>query len=895
MDGDFKRVPYKLSTLDKYRVSLPAYGGLASTGHSGLDGLIDKLRLGDNVVWHVDDLEDYQTFVTLLLRRAHEEQRKVVYIRFAQHPPMVTDESGPVRRFNFDAREGFETFCNKVNLLAEAEGPRTYYVFDCLSELVEHWGTEEMLAKFFQSACPFLYELRSIAYFCLFRQRHSNQMVARICNTTQVFVELFRAGRQRLLRLIKVWDRYSPDMFYLQRLEGDRLWPTFDRDRVEAMLTGPTPSGRSDSPWESIHQRLRQATNEFARSEEEDVAVLKEEFVRMLIGTHPIFTRLGNRFLNLQSLLNVRERLIGGGRIGGKAVGMLLAREILRDAQEGLDDPSILEGHDSWFIGSDVYYTFLVQNELFRLRIESTRSDTLNLPFEEIEERFFQGSFPPETMAQLRTMLENFGPVPIIVRSSSLLEDSFGGAFAGKYHSEFCPNQGTLDQRMEELTHAIKRVYASSLGPDAISYRRRRNLEDKEELMAVLVQKVSGTQYRQYFFPSLAGVGFSRNLYAWNDRIDSRQGVIRLVFGLGTRAVDRGGGDYPRLIAVSHPQLRPEVGSEAAKYSQHEIDAIDLESNAFVTLPVQDVLKHTDYPNMHYMVSLWKDGHLEDPFTRFLKPNYPFILTFNNLIRQTQLIRRLGQVLAILERAYERAVDIEFTAAVGVDGRLRLNILQCRPLWMQELAVEVDIPQNIPEEHVLFRAHRVITGGVVESIRYIVYIDPEAYSAIDYPPDKKILGRVVGRLNTHPAIAPQRFILMGPGRWGSSNVDLGVNVSYADIDNANVLVELSSAGHGHVPELSYGTHFFQDLVEEHIIYVPVFTERPECAYKRDFFRDAPNSLGDLLPDYTTLAHLIKLIDLKKMGLDARLLANPQNQEAVCYLVEQDPKKTAAEP
>lgn len=873
--------------MDKYRVSLPAYGGLASTGHAGLDRLMDKLRLGDNVVWHVDDLDDYRTFVGLLLKRAMEEQRKVIYVRFGRHAPVVNADPVSIRRFEFSADTGFEDFSRKVNLLVEAEGPGAFYVFDCLTELVEAWGTEAMLANFFQTACPFLFKMRTVAYFGLLRRRHSNQMVARIYNTTQVFVEIFRAGGQRLLRLIKVWDRYSPEMFFLQRLEGEALRPTFDRARIDAMLTGPDAAA-TDSPWESINQRLRRAAAD-PDPDAGEVAALKTEFIRMLMGDHPVFTRLAGQYLNLQSLLNLRERLIGLGRIGGKAVGMLLAREILKDPREGLTDPSILEDNDSWFVGSDVYYSYLVQNDLFHLRIEATRSGGNPPPFAEIEQRFLQGSFQPETLGQLRNMLEHFGPVPIIVRSSSLLEDSFGAAFAGKYRSEFCANQGSLEARLEQLTRAIKRVYASSIGPDAISYRRRRNLQSREELMAVLVQKVSGNQYKKYFFPSLAGVAFSRNLYVWNDRLDPKQGVIRLVFGLGTRAVDRVGGDYPRMIAVSHPLLRPEVGGEAAKYSQHEIDLIDLNNNAFVTLPLVDLLEGMDYPNLHLFVSRWIDGHLEDPYTRFLDASSPYVLTFNNLIRQAPLVRLLGQAMATLERAYGRAVDIEFTAFFEPDGRLRLNLLQCRPLWMQEQSVAVDIPANIAPTRVLFRARRVVTGGIVESIRYIVYVDPEAYANIEYHPDKKTLGRVIGRLNAHPDIAPQHFILMGPGRWGSGNVDLGVNVSYADIDNANVLVELAGSSHGHGAEVSYGTHFFQDIVEEHIIYVPVDMESPEDAFAHNFFAQSPNHLAELLPDYASFSHVLKVIDLRKLELQARLLANPETQQAVCYLI---PRKKA---
>ena len=187
-------------------------------------------------------------------------------------------------------------------------------------------------------------------------------------------------------------------------------------------------------------------------------------------------------------------------------------------------------------------------------------------------------------------MLDYYGQAPIIVRSSSLLEDSFGNAFAGKYLSVFCANQGDPEARLDDFMRAVKLVYASALNPDALSYRCKRGLGQNDEQMAILVQRVSGMPYRHYFFPSLAGVAFSRNLYTWNDRIDPRQGIIRLVFGLGTRAVERVGSDYPRMIAISHPQLRPEVGTKVAKYSQRQVDLLDLETNQFASRFLADVL-----------------------------------------------------------------------------------------------------------------------------------------------------------------------------------------------------------------------------------------------------------------------------------------------------------------
>lgn len=865
--------------------SLPLEGHPVSTGHAGLDELIDRLRLGDNVVWHVDDLEDYRTFSRHFVDQAIRNKQRVIYIRFGKHDPILDASHSEAETIEIDPAWGFERCTEEVSLLATRKGRGAYYIFDSLSELVEPWDTGELVANFFQTACPLLYELRTIAFFALQRGRHSNQTMARIYNTTQVFIEFFHQEQARFLKMVKVWDRYSPSMFFTQRIEGDRLVPLIDESAKQGLMS-PKGTPRPESPWESMQRRLdhleKIGVENVARA---DLVALRHEFSRLLIGRHPVFSDLADGYLGINSLLSIRSRLVGSGRIGGKAAGMLLAREILKHPRAGLGNPKALEEHDSFYIGSDVFYTFVVQNELFRVRLERTRTPNgRESDFKEVEESFLAGSFPPGIMDELRRMLDYFGENPIIVRSSSLLEDSFGGAFAGKYRSEFCPNQGDREQRLEELCRAIKLVYASSLSDDAISYRRRRNLEGKEEQMAILIQRVAGSRYRDFFFPTLAGVAFSRNLYVWNDRIDPAKGVIRLVFGLGTRAVDRVGGDYPRMIAVSHPHLRPEVGSETAKYSQHEMDVIDIEANVFRTVAVTDVIEGANYPGLHRLVSIRHQDYVEDPFSRFLDPHGDYVLTFNNLLRGTRFVSLIGESLASLEKAYGHPVDIEFTAAMDPKGEIRLNLLQCRPLWNITAHDSVQLPENLPDQEILFTASRVIAGGLVEDIRLIIYIDPEAYDQMDYPPDRKTLGRVVGRLNSHPEIAREKFILMGPGRWGSGNVELGVNVSYADIDNTNVLVELSTEADGHSPEVSYGTHFFQDLVEEKIIYLPVYTEDPSSRFQHSFFLQSPNALTHFLPEFETLAPALRVIDLKAQGSSARIVADVGSQQAVCHLV-----------
>jgi pyruvate,water dikinase len=579
--------------------------------------------------------------------------------------------------------------------------------------------------------------------------------------------------------------------------------------------------------------------------------------------------------------------MIGSGRIGGKAAGMLVARRILLEEDGRIDFSNVLEDHDSFYIGSDVFFTFLVDNDLFKLRLKLSRDSHLSREeFEEVEESFLAGTFSAEIMEQFRNMLDYFGQAPIIVRSSSLLEDSFGNAFAGKYRSEFCANQGSPDDRLKAFLHAVKLVYASTLSPDALSYRRRRGLGGSDEQMAILVQRVSGMPYKDYFFPTLAGVAFSRNLYSWTSRIDSNKGVIRLVLGLGTRAVNRVGDDYPRMIAVSHPELRPEVGMEIVKYSQYRMDLLDLKKNRFDTLPASEVIFKDEYPNIQLLVSIMKDGYLHDPYRRIKPdPGERLVLTFNNLISRTDFMTIVGDLLESLDKAYGHPVDTEFTVSLDPRGQVKVNLLQCRPLWLPGLSGPVHVPDNIPGERTLFKAKRVISGGVVEKIQYIIYIDPRRYAEIPSMELKRSVGRVVGRINRHPRVKAAKFLLMGPGRWGSGNIELGVNVSYADIDNTAVLVEIAREDSGHLPEVSYGTHFFQDLVEAQIIYLPVYPDDPETGFNNSFFDTSPNVLTDLLPDSSQFEKVIQVVDVSQVagGAYARLVADPQSHSAICFL------------
>jgi len=328
---------------------------------------------------------------------------------------------------------------------------------------------------------------------------------------------------------------------------------------------------------------------------------IKVVLIRSMISDQLRYINVAKEWFTISDLTDIRVRKIGTGRIGGKAAGMLLAARILHNsADEAVR--GCVNVPESYFIGADELYTFMSLNDLFHWNDQKYKTEKeMRADFSKIQEDFERGQFPPDIVERLTEMLANLGDRPLIVRSSSLLEDNFGTSFAGKYESIFLPNQRGLMENVEDMLRAVKRIYASTLNPNALLYRRSRGLQDYDERMAILIQAVQGESFGRYFMPEFAGVAFSRNLYRWAPQIRREDGFVRLVWGLGTRAVDRVGNDYPRLIALSHPTLRPSNDPRLVRrYSQQYVDVLDLQDNEFKTLPVHDVI-NTEYPPLRFL------------------------------------------------------------------------------------------------------------------------------------------------------------------------------------------------------------------------------------------------------------------------------------------------------
>jgi hypothetical protein len=620
---------------------------------------------------------------------------------------------------------------------------------------------------------------------------------------------------------------------------------------------------------------------------------IKVVLIRTLISDQLAYVNIAKDWFTIQDLREIYHHKIGSGKIGGKAAGMLLARRIL----ENLASPELnthLSIPESYFLGADVTYAFMAMNNLMHWNDQKYKNEErIRVEYPQIVQDFIAGKFPPETLSELRNLLNKIGRQPLIVRSSSLLEDNFGTSFAGKYESIFCPNQHTREENLYQLTQAIQHIYASILNPDVLLYRRSKGLQDYDERMAILIQLVQGEKMGHYFLPFGAGVAFSRNQFRWNPQIRREDGFIRLVWGLGTRAVERVGNDYPRLVALSHPLLHPEATPTLiSQYSQHYVDLIDLENNQLETVPVDENLSPR-YPGLRYVAQIFNDGYM---LPIRMVPTHSsllggqssqLVITFDELLRRTPLASRFRELLNILEETYHSPVDTEFTLHIvnpkAVKPEVDICILQCRP-QSQFMESKIHLPTSLNPVDVVFSTSRLVPEGNVSGITHVVYISPEGYFSLRTQAERVHIGHLVSKLNAK--LAGKTFITIGPGRWGTINPDLGVPIKYGDIYNTRSLVELSGHGMSGAPEPSFGTHFFQDLVEANIYPLAIYLDDPDAQFNRSFFYDTPNHLETIMPEAHECAETIRLIKVAsfRSAHHLELVMDDEKGQALAYLV-----------
>ncbi len=625
---------------------------------------------------------------------------------------------------------------------------------------------------------------------------------------------------------------------------------------------------------------VKDVLNRFMNIPENEIHLSPDDFISIRVALIRRFLSGALRYINIaKHQIRVKDfhlilkDTIGSarsiGKLGGKSAGLILGYHIIDSEKENHPQLKNVTVPKSWYITSDAILDFIHYNAL---------EETTSVKYMDIEQikagypyllQLFKNSFfPPEIVEQLEVFLEHIGEKPIIVRSSSLLEDSFEATFAGKYKSLFLSNSGTKHQRLNALLDAITEIYASIFSPDPIEYRKERGLIDFQEEMGILIQEVVGTRIGKYFFPTFSGVAFSNNDFRWSPRIDREDGMARMVVGLGTRAVDRVGNDYPFLASPGKPGLKVNVSPEdIIKYSQKYIDVLNMESNRFETLPIDQVIREygDKIPGIEKLISINKQGHLTPPLGVLWDcKESDAVVTFQNLTDNSPFLKQMHIILTCLSKAFGTPVDVEFAS----DDK-NLYILQCRPQSQSKIGEQIAIPENIEQKDIIFQANKYVTSGHIVNIHYIIYVVPGAYHSLANKEDLQRTASIISQLNK--LIPPRQFILIGPGRWGSrGDIKLGVQVAYSDINKTAMLIEVAHTRDGYVPELSFGTHFFQDLVEADIKYLPIYPDGSGNFLNQQIFENSENMLLQFIPDAGKMAEVVKVISIPHIREKSKL-------------------------
>lgn len=857
------------SALPAPTSAIPSPPPPLTTGLRRLDAVMRGIAAGDNIVWLVDDPADYRALVLPYAAAARAANQRLHYFRFGPDAALVSADAW-TEIHELDPARGFERFVREVHAIIEAAGRGALYIFDSLSHLADAWSSDQSMGNFFQLTCPRLFSLETVTYFALQRDKHAEQGIGPVLRTTQFMLDIVQVDERLYVRPIKVRHHADEAMDTIHLWAGDDFIPVRESAVLAQILSRiqlpKLQSDRRGGYW----QRLFDDVDAFLREERAERTV-PEARTRMLSRVHRYFAvhrsgiaSLVEQFLTLEDFVAIRRRMIGIGSVGGKTLGMLVSRAVLRARAPDL--AARLEVHDSFFVGAEVFVTFLIENNVWWLREKQKDPASFLHNLDEGRKRILNGRFSDHLLNQFESMLDYFGESPYIVRSSSVLEDARGNAFSGKYESIFVVNRGTREERLTALVEAVRQVYASALGEEALLYRQRRNLLNSDERMALLIMRVSGAAHGRYFFPQAAGVGLSCNPYVWHPDIDPNAGVVRLVFGLGTRAVDRSDDDYTRLVALNALSRRPETSfEEACDHAQRRMDCLDLRTGRQISLPLHEVLRErpADLPLDLYCTEA-DNGH-------------PWV-TFDGLLKDTPVPADLRRMLAVLEQAFGGPVDIEFALNFLPDGTYRIHLLQCRTFQFQAASdVLTARAEGFTPRALLTAGGAVIGVSREQRLSRIIYIVQEAYAALPEQSRYEV-ARIIGRLCRRHDEATGGLLLIGPGRWGTSSPALGIPVSFAEINHASAICEIVAMHERLIPDVSLGTHFFNDLVEYDTLYLAYFPQKTGNQIDNAWFEQAPNQLAAEEPDSVNFAHIVRVIDCRDPEVWLRADVGAQSAE-----------------
>jgi hypothetical protein len=836
----------------------------------GIVTLAGGLCYGDHVVFQTEEVLGYKLISESIFDDLAVDNAHVHHLNFYNGLNRLTIKSNEMQRHYIDASQGFDHFVEACCEVIENLGSDDIVFIDCLTSLMSFWGSDWLAGYAYTMIINKMKEREVTSFMGMIKKCHRQFTVKKVAASASVVIRVIKdnVGRHCLLPR-KADGRHSGAMYkpYILDIEKHVRPVT---DNVEATEVVTPPDKRSDMQYYQCLDRLFLGDND---EMDESAAVVK--LSRLMMGQDPRIVELASKYFNLHELKLIRRRTIGSGYIGGKAAGMLLARKILKHHHPDLHD-QYAEPDDSFFLGADVFYTFMIYNDLWADYKGFLESADINKA-RKLRRKILKAKMPPEVTERMDDIIDYFGRYPIIARSSSLLEDSFESSFAGKYESKFCILTGDDDSMLRQISEILKSIYASMFSQEAVKYRRFYDIKGRPDIMSIIIQRVSGIYNGDYYFPHLAGVGHSYNTYIWDKKIDPESGLIRLVSGLGTRAVDTVKNDYARMIALNRPNDYPMPGIENRRiYCQRYMDVVDTVTNNLREIKVGELDTDESYTIMRFLGE--RDRDIEKKMALSGVNMRAWYISHDYVIEKTNMLEMLGTLMSTLEKEYKHPVEIEFTVNFKDEKNYRINVLQCRPVQVQKIGDDV-VTGGSSSEYEVFKAQGTFLGGSNSLlIDTVIFVDWAEYMKLN-PEKKRQCADIIGVLNQRVIDKKLDCLLMGYGRWGSSVTALGVPVEFSQIDGMKAVVEIGKIEKGMIPELSYGTHFFHDAVESKIVYISVLDSFESFHLSRTITK-RHNMIRKAIPDIEGFEKVIKYYRFHKRPL--RLVTDISSKEVAIY-------------
>ena len=503
---------------------------------------------------------------------------------------------------------------------------------------------------------------------------------------------------------------------------------------------------------------------------------------------------------------------IGTGSMGGKAQGLAFINETL---SSGVDH-SDFQGVEICIpkmvvILSDVFDAFMQQNNLYEIALSDASDERIALAFQ-------QADLPFKIPGILRTFIARINS-PLAIRSSGLFEDSIGEPFAGVYGTKMIPNnQVEIDTRFRKLIKAIKFVYASTFYTAAKDYLKATNHDPANEKMSVIIQEVVGTRHNNRFYPEISGTARSYNFYS-TGHAKPEDGVVNLALGLGKTIVD---GGFTWFFSPSFPKSGPVFNSveDMLEFTQTEFWAVNMGRP-----PEYNPISETEYMIRNDLLCAEEDGTLKQIASTYdisgdrvwmgMSEKGPRIINFAPLLHDEsfQMNKLIKRILFVCEKALKAPVEIEFAITLS-DNVKRFGFLQVRPIVLS-LEENSFSTESIKEDDIFISSDNVMGNGVLNSIRDIVYFDIQKFNS---QTSFQIAGEIES-LNRKLVASNQPYLLIGCGRWGTSDPVAGIPVKWQQISGAKVIVE-APIEKAYV-EMSQGSHFFHNITSLQIIYFSI--------------------------------------------------------------------------